>query len=277
MAMPLYLEDSKLYPDEFQSFLKSTLPVMGYRWRRFNRRNIRRRVRSRMESLGIHEMEKYARLVRDDKAERDIFDSLLRLTISRFFRNAWLWNDLESMLVQSFSVRTGNEPLSAWSAGCAGGEEPFSLAMLLDDLSRTRYLKQPWNILGTDSDPASIDRARKAEYKWGSLREVPPALLDRWFIERDGIWFLDKKIKDTVKIKCHDLLTLDPPGRFHIVFLRNSILTYNTDEIQRKVLYRIRECLLEPGYLVIGRTETMPEGTGFVEVSKCIYKRECGM
>lgn len=261
---------------EFREFLQAVLPAMGYRWRRFDRRNIRRRVRSRMESLRIYELEKYARLVNRDAAERATLDSLLRLTITRFFRNFWLWSDLGSLIPVAEAGLDEEETLRIWSAGCAGGEEPFSAAMLLDELSRSGHVKHPWTILGTDTDISSLRRSREATYKWGSVREVPRHLLDRWFHEYNGLWTLADEIRHRVKIHQHDLLTESPPGQFHMIFLRNSVLTYNTEEVQRKVLVRISGSLLAPGYLITGRTERLPEGVGFEEVSKCIYRKDGG-
>jgi len=263
---------TKVYSDEFQTFLRAVLPGIGYRWRRFDRRNFRRRVGSRMEFLRIYELDQYARLVNRDEAERTVLDSLLRLTITRFFRNAWLWGELGVLLPQTVDSLEENETMRIWSAGCAGGEEPFSVAMLLSDLHRPGCVKNPWTVLGTDTDTHSLQRAREAQYKWGSVREVPRHLLDRWFRENDGLWTVDEEVRNLVEVRPHDLVTMVPPGRFHMVFLRNSILTYNTDEVQRKVLGRIRECLVTPGYLVIGRTEKMPEGVGFDQVSRCIYR-----
>ena len=263
---------TRVYSDEFQTFLRAVLPGMGYRWRRFDRRNFRRRVRSRMESLRIYELDKYAQLVTRNEAERTVLDSLLRLTITRFFRNSWLWEELGALISKAAVNLEGNETLRVWCAGCAGGEEPFSLAMLQDDLARSGHLNQPCTILGTDTDTSSLKRARKATYRWGSVREVPRHLLDRWFREDDGLWTLDEEVRDLVKIHQHNLLTMDPPGLFHMVLLRNSILTYNTEEVQRKVLGRIHDCLVTPGYLVIGRTERLPEGVGFDQVSRCIYR-----
>ena len=257
---------------EFTRFLKAVLPAMGYRWRRFERRSIRRRVRSRMESLGIHELEKYTLLVSRDPRERAVLDSLLRLTITRFYRNSWLWSDLESLIPEIQKALDQGEVLWIWSAGCAGGEEPFSLAILLDDLAQAGRMNRSWKILGTDSHRASLARVREGTYSWGSVREIPGHLLDRWFEERNGLWVLSDIVGSMVDIRFHDLLHMTPPGRFHVVFLRNSVLTYNTDEIQLKVLDRIRACLLTPGYLVIGRTEEIPDGAGFVQISPCIYR-----
>ena len=264
---------TSVHSGEFQAFLSAVLPAMGYRWRRFDRRNIRRRVRSRMESLRIYDLEKYAQLVARDEAEQATLDSLLRLTITRFFRNAWLWSDLASLIQDGESCLGKNESLRIWSAGCAGAEEPFSMAMLLDDLSRSGHVKHPWTILGTDTDTPSLERARETTYRWGSVREVPRHLLGRWFKEDDGLWTLAEEVRNLVEVRRHDLLTMSPPGQFHLVLLRNSILTYNTEEIQRKVLDRIHKCLLSPGYLIIGRTEKLPEEVPFEIISKCIYRK----
>ncbi len=257
---------------DFGEFLKAVLPAMGYQWRRFDRRNIRRRVRSRMEALRIYDLEKYAQLVSREPAEQAELESLLRLTITRFFRNSWLWTDLGSLMPEAASCLGDNEILRIWSAGCAGGEETFSMVMLLDDLSRSGHLNHRWAILGTDTDKSSLERSREATYKWGSVREVPRHLLDRWFREDEGLWTLAEEVRSLAEFRQHDLLNADPPGRFHLALLRNSILTYNTDEVQRNVLARIRECLLSPGYLVIGRTEKLPEAAGFEEVSRCVYR-----
>ena len=85
-------------------------------------------------------------------------------------------------------------------------------------------------------------------------------------------WFLENQARHLVTIFRHDLVKEEPPGRFGLVLLRNSVLTYNTKAVQSLVLERIRDCLDPPGLLVIGRTEEMPEEAGFKEVSKCIYK-----
>jgi len=270
-ALSKYTKD--MNSSDFEKFLQTVLPAMGYRWRRFDRRNIRRRVRTRMESLRIFELEKYAQRVTRDAAERAMLDSLLRLTITRFFRNSWLWSDLGSLVPEIVGLLDGDKSLGIWSAGCGGGEEPFSMAMLLEDLNRSGYVRHPWTILGTDTDTHSLKRATEAAYRWGSVREIPRHLLDRWFREDDGLWTLAEEVRNFVSVRQHDLLTMEPPGQFHMVLLRNSILTYNTDEVQRRVLGRIHECLTTPGYLVIGRTENMPEDVGFEEVSRCVYRK----
>lgn len=263
-----------MHADEFRQFLKAILPGMGFNWRRFERRNIRRKIRLRMEALGIHEGYKYLEVVQSDPEELHNFTSLLRITITRFYRNRWLWEELADHIPK---LTVDGEVFAVWSAGCAGGEEPFSMAMLLDDLEREGMPEKGsqvtgWQVTGSDVDGPSIDRSRKASYQWGAVREVPPVLLERWFQKDGDEWRLDDMIRRMVTIVDHDILEEEPPGRFNMVMLRNSVLTYNTEPVQREVLEKIRGCLDPPGLLVIGRTEKLPEGTGFEEVSKCIYQ-----
>lgn len=258
--------------EEFENFLKETLPDMGYVWRMLSRKNVRRKVQQRMESLGIHEWTRYRDLLLESREETAVFESLLRVTITRFFRNRDVWKQLGAVLVhQSESLRSG-EVFSAWSAGCAGGEEPYSLAMLLDQLSRERLFVHPWSVLGTDSHRPSLKRAGELVYQWGSVREVPGDLLEKWFEKRENLWVLNSKIQENVTIRSHDTLRGPPPGTFHLVLTRNSVFTYNTQDVRKHFAESVRENIAPPGLLVVGSKETVSEKWGFEQVGRCIYK-----
>lgn len=260
--------------DQYRAFIKEVLPPLGYQWRRFDRKNTRRKIRRRMEQLGIHEPDEYALRLFEDREEACFFESLLPVTITRFFRNAWLWSDLGDLLA---AIDLGpHDParcLRLWSAGCGGGEEAYTAAMLLDELFGSESAQHQWTVLGTDIDPQSLERTRNAFYCRGSIREVPERLRQRWLKEEGGTWTLDENIRSMVQFLRHDVVREEPPGAFNVVLLRNSVLTYNIQAVQREVLRKIRDCLLEPGLLVIGRTEKIPEGEGFEEIRKCIYRK----
>jgi chemotaxis methyl-accepting protein methylase len=257
--------------NDLEHLLKAILPSMGYQWRRLNRRNVRRKLRRRMEELRIYDVDKYIELLQSDMQEMEILDSLLRVTITRFFRNQTVWMDLERLLI-SYLENTKDGFIAAWSAGCAGGEESFTLAMLMMDLTDSA-LESRWSILGTDSDLASIERSRGTSYMWGSVREVPMELLERWFSKTDDYWRLNETVLDSVRFEINDILRDPTPDPFNLVLLRNSILTYNTVEVQRTVLEKVWKCLIPPGLIVIGRKESIPEGTGFERVKGCIYRK----
>jgi chemotaxis methyl-accepting protein methylase len=261
-------------PDQYRAFIKEVLPPLGYQWRRFDRRNTRRKIRRRMEHLGIHEPSAYVALLSEDPKEKTVFESLLPVTITRFFRNAQVWFDFRDIISKACGGPGGRvQDLSLWCAGCTGGEEAYTAAMLLDDAVGSGTVSCSWSVLGTDIDVPSLERSRDAKYSWGAVREIPSLIRLRWFLEENSAWVLDYKVHALVDIRCHNIVSEDPPGAFHAVFLRNSILTYNTEKIQREVLEKIRGCLLEPGLLVIGRTEKLPAGEGFEEIRKCIYRK----
>lgn len=253
---------------DFERFLRITLPEMGYDWRRLNRRNVRRRVFRHMESLGIHDLSRYEEILKTRADERDVFDSLLRVTITRFFRNIATWQALERTL-----IHLKPDAVRAWSAGCAGGEEAFSLAMLLTGVKEAGLLPGGWSILATDTDRPSLGRSAGTRYDWGSVREVPEDLRRRYFTVADGRWNLDDGIRKRVRFLTHDVVREEPPGIFNLVLLRNSVLTYNTAETRSRVLGRVREHLETPGLLVIGRTEKLPATAGFERLAGSIYRK----
>ncbi len=255
----------------FERLIREILPDMGYVCKPMNRKNIRRKVARRMEEKGIHEWDNYLDLLKKDGAERAAFEQILRVTITRFFRNAVMWEELGRLPARIWALQPVDRVISIWSAGCAGGDESYSLAMLFEQLTSDGKLSQDWEILGTDSDTNSLKRASRMTYRWGSIREIPDQLREQWFTEKDNSWVLDPSAGRNITFRQHDILNDPPPGSFNIILLRNNILTYNTETIQRRLLSDLRKCMEPKGLLFIGRKETVPEDAGFEMLSDSIY------
>ncbi|MEE8546677.1 MAG: CheR family methyltransferase [bacterium] len=257
----------------FERLIREILPDMGYMYRPMNRRNIRRKVARRMEEKGIHEWDNYLDLLKKDRAERTAFEQILRVTITRFFRNAGMWEELGNLTARIWALQPVDRVISVWSAGCAGGEETYSLAMLFEQLTSDGKLSQDWEILGTDSDTNSLKRASQMIYRWGSVREIPGQLRKRWFAEKDDSWILDPSAGQNITFQQHDILNDPAPDSFNMILLRNNILTYNTEPVQRALLSGLQKCMEPKGLLFIGRKETVPEDTGFEMLSDSIYRK----
>ncbi len=257
----------------FERLIREILPDMGYMYRPMNRRNIRRKVARRMEEKGIHEWDNYLDLLKKDRAERTAFEQILRVTITRFFRNAGMWEELGCLTARIWALQPADRVISVWSAGCAGGEETYSLAMLFEQLTSDGKLNQDWEILGTDSDTNSLKRASQMIYRWGSVREIPGQLRERWFTEKDNSWILDPSAGQNITFRQHDILNDPAPDSFNMILLRNNILTYNTEPVQRALLSGLQKCMEPKGLLFIGRKETVPEDTGFEMLSDSIYRK----
>ncbi len=241
---------------EFEGFLSEVLPRFGLCPSAHRRRNIRRRIVRRMESAGIHDFPRYLDLVQRDPAEQEILRSLLVVTISRFFRNAKVFRLLSREILPRLAA--WGKPVTVWSAGCAGGEEPYSVRIAWEELpGETPRLR----LLATDVDAASLERAASGRYPERSLRELPEGLRGRYF-EREGESYrVREDVIRSVSFRKMDLLRDGSPGRFDLILCRNTAFTYFGPRERRAVAAMFGASLEDGGYLVLGRTESLPGET----------------
>lgn len=238
---------------DFETFLAEALPPLGLAPAALIRRNIRRRVMRRMESVGIHDYSSYLLFLRRNPSEWDVLRPLFTVTISRFFRNRRVFDALSRHMLAPLAAK-GN-PISAWSAGCASGEEAFTLRILWEELPGR---KPPLSILATDVDGACLQRAGEGLYPESSLREVPRPFVKRHFREEMGRFRLREDFVRSVTFRNHDLMGHPPPGEFHLVLCRNAAFTYFALPLRVTVARAIASVLSPGGHLVIGRTERLP-------------------
>lgn len=245
--------------DEFEAFLSEVLPPLGLSPSAHRRRNIRRRIVRRMESAGIHELSRYGELVQRDPLEREALRSLLGVTISRFFRNAKVFDRLTRDVFPRLAAK--GTPVAVWSVGCAGGEEPYSVRIAWEELPGE---KPPMRLLATDLDAVSLERAVAGRYPESSLRELPRALRSKYFEREGDSYRICGDFSSAVSFRKMDLLCDVSPGRFGLILCRNAAFTYFGPDQRLSVARRFGESLEEGGYLVLGRTETLPaDGAGF--------------
>lgn len=258
---------------EFERFLKAVLPGMGLNWRRYRRRNIRRRLLRRLDTLGLISLSQYEGTIRSDQREFQIFYSLLTITISRFFRNLNTYELIRDEVLPDIVIRDGR--LNVWSIGCAGGEEPYSIAILWDAYLKERYPGIKPAIIATDIDVDCLKRAERSVYEKGSLREFPKELVERYFTHERCHFTLAADIKKMAEFRFHDILKDDPFIGNNLVLCRNLAFTYFGAELQKKIIDKIHDSLEKGGYLIIGRKEAMPENTAFKPVYPMdgIYRR----
>lgn len=137
-----------------------------------------------------------------------------------------------------------------WCAGCASGEEPYTLALVK---------KRPkLEIVATDADPHMIERARKAEYPASSVRELPAEERERGFEKIEGRFRL--KPRPEVSFSCEDVRETMPDGPFDLVLCRNFVFTYYDESLQREIAARMAERVAPGGALLLGHHERLPEG-----------------
>jgi chemotaxis protein methyltransferase CheR len=246
-------------------FLQWALPRLGLRWQGFRqvRRQVCRRIDSRLEQLGLPDLTAYRAFLESHADEWDELDALCHVTISRFYRDRGVFTFLERDVLPAIAIARaalgrGDSTARAWSAGCASGEEPYTVAILWELRVAERFPDIALTILATDLDDAVLARAEVACYPESSLRELPEGWRARAFVEHDGLYCLRQGLKQRVTVKRHDVRTPAPGGPFDLILCRNLAFTYFDGDLQRRVCRLLAAALLPGGALVLGRHETLP-------------------
>jgi chemotaxis protein methyltransferase CheR len=234
------------------AFLQWSLPRLGLRWAGYRRvhRQVCRRLHRRLGELGLPDLDAYRARLAADPAEWDVLATLTPVTISRFARDRAVFDALARAVVPAL----GRARLRAWSAGCASGEEAYTLALLWPAM----------DVLATDVHPAVLERARRAAYPRSSLRELTPAERKRAFEARGDEHVVRPEIAARVTVARHDVRDTPPPGGpFDLVLCRNVAFTYLDEDRRRAVLAGMASAVRTGGALVIGLHEALPPSPWF--------------
>jgi chemotaxis protein methyltransferase CheR len=241
------------------ALLKWALPRLHLRWEGFRRvrGQVCKRIARRMGELGLDDIGEYRRRLEADPLEWRRFDSLCRVTISRFHRDRRVFEPLGELLARRPSAGEG-QSLRVWSAGCASGEEPYTVAILF----RRRLLPAApgsrLELVATDIDPHLLERARAGCYAGGSLRELPEEWREDAFERVGDEWCIKGLYREGIEWRCEDIREQMPDGPFAVILCRNLVFTYFDDSLQRRLLEQILSRLEEGGLLILGAHETLP-------------------
>jgi len=243
----------------FDLFLQEICPSLDLEWRKYRHRSARHHVDARMRELAIDGYGGYRDLIRTDGQEAALLPDLMRVTVSRFFREQKHWQTLKTdILPELIASKCGSGAIRIWSAGCCGGEEPFTMALLWLEYMLPLFPGCSMDILATDIDDASIERARLALYRRETLREVPAEVRRRWFNKVNALWRLDAKVTSLVRFEKKNLICDPPPLVMDLAFCRYLAFTYFRGDRLRTAIQRLWDSLCPGGILMIGQKETFP-------------------
>jgi len=235
----------------------------------YKERCLRRRIAVRMRARGTHRYAEYEALLRRDPAEYQRLLDTVTINVSKFFRNPEVWRALEQHVLPTLFQHDGGE-VRVWSAGCAGGEEPYTVAIMLQEYAERHGLQarvDRFRIRATDIDRESLAAAGRAEYGDFAFTEAPDGMRQRWF-EGPRQARLRPEIRQRVQFETVDLLRDRLPSGQNLVFCRNVII-YFEREVQEELFQRFHEALAPGGFLVLGKVETLfgPAATAFRAVA----------
>jgi chemotaxis protein methyltransferase CheR len=266
---------------ECVELLSWALPRLQLRWQGFRRvrRQVCRRLVRRMRELGVPDAAAYRRLLASDPAEWRRLDGMCRITISRCFRDRSVFATLETRVLPALAARAvaeGRDTLRVWCAGCASGEEAYSLAALWRARLAPRWPGLRLAIVATDLDRQLLDRARRGSFRASSLREVPAEILAPAFRPHDRGYVVSEALREGIEFRCQDLREQTPEGPFDLILCRNLAFTYFAEGLQREVLARLVEHLEAGGALVVGLHESLPGPIGDLAPwpgTRAVYER----
>jgi len=220
---------------------------------------IRRRIARRMSLHESEDLAEYGRYVRDHAEEAAALMKDLLISVTNFFRDAPAWNVLEQLVIpRLFADRDATDHVRAWSAGCATGEEAYSLAMLLVENATGAAAVPRIQIFATDLDETAIRTARDGLYSEAEVTDVSAARLLRFFY-RDGAGYrVRRELRELVLFAHHNVIKDPPFSHLDLVVCRNLLIYLNRSS-QQRVLETCQFALRPDGYLFLGGSETAEE------------------
>ncbi len=238
---------------------------------------IQRRLQRRLVATGTRTLEEYRSFLQQHPEEYGRLVNAFLIKVTEFFRDRDLFSYLRHRVIPDLIAqgRERGKELRLWSAGCATGEEAYSLATIIADALGDELDDWTVRIFATDLDAEAVDFARRGVYPASALDTAPPDLLTRYFTSDDGSYTVTKTIRNLLAFGEHDLGQRPPFPRIDLAVCRN-VLIYFTPELQQRALELLAFALRNGGYLVLGKAETTnPLATQFTSVRSDlrIYQR----
>lgn len=259
---------------------RQLLNYFGLSWDGYRkvRKGVKKRIRRHMHAFRCRTMQGYFSVLDRNGNARQHCQRLMTVSTSRFFRDETLWQTLENEVLPTI-IKENRREVKVWSAGCACGEEVYSLKILWRTLSWRFQGLPALEIWATDMNPTYLNKARTGVYSRSSLKDVPEAFRSLYFVPgaKERTYAVAEVLKKGIAWRCHNFLFDIPAKEFQLVFLRNNVLTYYDDELKGPVFHKVLKCLDDGGFLVIGVHEKLPKAsTGLVPCCTCpyVFKKE---
>lgn len=228
----------------FQALTQKISKARGLSCESYKDKCLRRRIAVRMRARGVHTYEDYGKLLDTDTREYQELLDALTINVTKFFRNPETWNALRPHIAR---LGAAHRELRVWSAGCASGEESYTIAVLLLEAGVRG------SIDATDIDRLSLERTRQAKYPDTAFTEMPPLLRRRYFSSGEPV----PAVRELVTVRAHDLTSDRPPRRpYHLIVCRNVVI-YFERQAQERLFQTFVDALIPGGVLLLGKVETL--------------------
>lgn len=236
--------------------------ITGFSAHEYRPTTLKRRLELRLNATLSRNYSDYLAYLKKNPLESYRFLDALFITVTDFFRDPAVFSSLEKEVLPGLIEEVSAEKkgrLSVWSIGCSQGQEPYSLAMVLDLVRKKKRKSLEISILATDVSAASLDLARRALYRRAEMNSIPPKYQRKFFKKMDDDSFrVIDRIKKMVRFKQHDFIQEGSAGKFDLISCRNMLIFFKAGE-QNEMFRKLHTSLKKRGLLVLGTAETPKE------------------
>jgi len=265
------------FDSHFEALLAYLKESRGFDFTGYKRSSLMRRVNRRMAQVGVRDA--YLDYIDYLQVHPDEFTYLFNtilINVTAFFRDPEAWDYLrDEVLEPLIAARPAGSPIRVWSAGCASGEEAYTLAMVLAEILGVEVFRERAKIYATDVDAEQLNEARQATYGEREMQAVPAPLADRYFEPAGDTWIFRKDLRRSVIFGRNDLVQDAPISRVDLLSCRNTLMYFNA-ETQARILSRFHFALGDSGMLFLGKAEMLlSHGSLFIpiDLKRRIFRR----
>ena len=257
-------ETVKLSPDQHEAALRDVLAFLHTKTARdfscYKRATILRRIARRMQVAGLADLPSYLVYLRTHAGEAGALLQDLLISVTNFFRDPASFAALERAIPELFQGKEAGDTVRVWVAGCATGEEAYSIAMLLSEHAATLVGPPQLQVFATDLDEEVIREAREGLYPETIAADVSEERLRHFFIQEQGGFRVRRAVRELVLFAPHDLLKDSPFSRLDLISCRN-LLIYLKNEAQSRAFDIFHFALRPRGRLFLGTSEAVDDGS----------------
>ena len=252
--------------------------ITGFDARQYRASTLKRRIERRLLATKSKSYKEYLAFLKRNPSESHKFLDVLSIDVTDFFRDKRVFFTLKRKILPNLLEKISDgsrKRIRFWSIGCSGGQEPYSLAIILSEIIKSKKDDLKIIIHATDVNRAALKQAKRAQYKITEVKNVPHSYLNKYFTKiKDNGFIIKDNIRKLVRFKRHDLIKGKTLGKFDLILCRNLFIFFNP-ELQEKMFKKIHASLKKESVLVLGTAETPKNENLFFCISSRdhIYKK----
>lgn len=258
-------------PDpDYLKFIHNIKQSTGIDLSEYKEAQMKRRLTTLRVKNGYQSFASFYEAISKDKTLFYEFLDRMTINVSEFWRNPNRWEVLRDIILPELTAG-GNRRLKVWSAACSTGEEPYTLAMILDG----KGLLADSSLVATDIDEGALAKAKQGLYMERSLKDVPQDVASRYFAQEGLMYKFSEQLKKSVQFRKQNLL-MDRFEEKHDLIVCRNVMIYFTEEAKNKLYHKFAEALRPGGYLFVGSTEQIftPGQYGLEPTETFFYRKK---